>query len=420
MTARSTQHPPTMMSARSRGSPGLCTRSASRSVASVRNTSSAAARVSTKRCSASRSYSARPISTAAIVVIVPPMPTSVAASTHGGQLAQHVVEVGVDERERVAQLLGRGRIGVQLLLGEADAADRDRHGPVERRRADRQLGRAATDVEHQERPERLVELARRAEERKRPSSTPSSTSIGDPEHLGSPGREVSAVGRLAHGLGRDRAHPASPVRLDEVAVLGEHLERAGDAVGVERPGAVGRSTRAAVTAIRRSSATEPAFTSRRIEFVPQSTTATGRAERRHYATQLDRDPSADGIVEPGEMRGVVRVEALHALPGASDAAGGSRTVVTGRDGRVTLGRVRARGPPRGRPRSTARSAARTPPARLEPAHGFDSRPSRPASSAWAWACRRRAAARCGSRSVVHPRRVPPPRTDREELGRGAR
>ena len=44
------------------------------------------------------------------------------------------------------------------------------------------------------------------------------------------------------------------------------------------------------------------------------------------------------------MGGVVRVQALHALPGASDAAGGPRTVVTGRDGRVTLGRVRRVGP----------------------------------------------------------------------------
>ena len=47
------------------------------SVASVRNTSSAAARVRSKWWSASRSYSARPISTAATVVTVPATPTSV-------------------------------------------------------------------------------------------------------------------------------------------------------------------------------------------------------------------------------------------------------------------------------------------------------------------------------------------------------
>ena len=83
---------------------------------------------------------------------------------HGGQLAEHVVEVRVDEREGVAQLLGRGWIGLQLLLGQADAADRDRDSPVERGSAGRELGRPAADVDDQERRERLVELARRAEE----------------------------------------------------------------------------------------------------------------------------------------------------------------------------------------------------------------------------------------------------------------
>src|SRR5690606_30002540 len=54
-TATSTQQPPTMTSARAGSSPGLWTRSASASVASVRNTSSAASRVSRKWWMRSRS-----------------------------------------------------------------------------------------------------------------------------------------------------------------------------------------------------------------------------------------------------------------------------------------------------------------------------------------------------------------------------
>ena len=53
--ATSTQQPPTITSARASSRPGLWMRSAGDSVASVRNTSSAAARVSTKWWMASRS-----------------------------------------------------------------------------------------------------------------------------------------------------------------------------------------------------------------------------------------------------------------------------------------------------------------------------------------------------------------------------
>ena len=369
MTARSTQQPPTMMSLRSRGRPGLCTRSARRSVASVRNTSSAAARVSTKRCSASRSYSARPISTAAIVVMVPPMPTSVAASRHRGQLAEHVVEVRVDEREGVAQLLGRGWIGLQLLLGQADAADRDRYSPVERGRAGRELGRPATDVEDQERRERLVELARRAEEPIAPFLDAVDHLDGRSQHLGSPAREVSAVGRLAHGLGRHRAHPASPVRFDEVAVLGEHLESAGDAVRVERPGAVGCSTEPGHDhpALERDRARlhEQADRVR-----PAVDDRDGRAERQQLRAQLRPRPTCR------RDRRTPRDGRRSARAGTSRPAGCLR-----RRRRAADRRDRAGWPRHARPRTRAcgrREVVRVDctlccshaAPRLEPAHGF--------------------------------------------------
>ena len=72
--------PPTMTSTRPGSSPGLWRRSAAGSVASVRNTSSAAARVRRKWWMRSRSYSARPCSTAATVDTVPATPMTVPAS----------------------------------------------------------------------------------------------------------------------------------------------------------------------------------------------------------------------------------------------------------------------------------------------------------------------------------------------------
>ena len=50
---------------------------------------------------------------------------------------------------RLAQLLGRRRIGVQELLGEPHAPDVDRDQPVGLVGADDELGRAAADVDHE-------------------------------------------------------------------------------------------------------------------------------------------------------------------------------------------------------------------------------------------------------------------------------
>ena len=78
---------------------------------------------------ASRSYSARPISTAATVVIVPARPTNVRACGHCRHLADDVVEPARRLGDGVGQLLGRGRVVLQVLLGQAHAADVDRDAP---------------------------------------------------------------------------------------------------------------------------------------------------------------------------------------------------------------------------------------------------------------------------------------------------
>jgi hypothetical protein len=99
---------------------------------------------------------------------------------------------------------------------------------------------------------------------------------GRAQHLGRSDDEVVSVGRLANRLRGDRTHSSRAVRLDDLAILRERLERAGDAVGVEATVRSVERPRRVVTT-RRSSVTEPARMSSRVEFVPQSMTATGTA-----------------------------------------------------------------------------------------------------------------------------------------------
>ena len=156
----------------------------------------------------------------------------------------------------------------------------------------------------------------------------------------------------------------------------------------------GRSNdRGAWSTIRRSSATEPALMSSRVEFVPQSTTATGVRARARRAYTSSRSWAATqrptGSSKPARKRRVVRVEALHALARAADAPRRARALVTGGDA------------PRRAPRRTRRAQPRAPrgrrrallPARHRPLRAGSpplTRPCRRASSAWASACRRRA------------------------------
>ena len=100
-----------------------------------------------------------------------------------------------------------------------------------------------------------------------------------------------------------------------------------------------------VVTTRRSSVTEPARMSSRVEFVSAVDDRDRHGERGHDApdaslAQLAGDPTTDGVVEPGEEGCVVSVEALHALARAADATRWSRTLMTGGDGRVALLGVR--------------------------------------------------------------------------------
>ena len=97
---------------------------------------------------------------------VPARPTSVAASAAPGITRGDVGDEVAHDRDRVRQLLGRGRVGVQELLGDAHAADVERDQAVGRVGAEHELGGATADVDDEVGRGR-VEVGGRAEERQR-------------------------------------------------------------------------------------------------------------------------------------------------------------------------------------------------------------------------------------------------------------
>ena len=232
-TATTTIAPPTITSTRPGSSPGLWRRRAIGSVASVRNTSSAAARVSRKWWMRSlsdgvdaeldrghRPHRARGPDRASC------------ACARAGNRAVDVGEVVAHDRHRLAQLLGRRRIGVQELLGEAHAADVDRHQPVGLVGADDELGRAAADVDDEvrrglrrgrrsRRGTRGAPLPRRSAARAARRARCSAGSKNSSRFVASRDALVAVV----------RTRATSCAAIDAV-VLAQHGDRALDRVGI--------------------------------------------------------------------------------------------------------------------------------------------------------------------------------------------
>ena len=234
---------------------------------------------------------------------------------------------------------------------------------------------------------------------RRPSSSPDSTSTGVPST--SVARTTKSCPSVAS---RTACVATARTRRAPCASTTSRYSASTSSVRVT-PSASRRPVRSVerprrVVTTRRSSVTEPARMSSRVEFVPQSMTATGTASegttRLQVLAQLGGDPATDGVVDPGEEGCVVSVEALDALARAADASRWSRTLVTDGDGRVALLGVRGVGvprAPRGRRRALLPARHRPPRAGSPPL----TRPFRRARSASASACRRRGAARFGSR-----------------------
>ena len=165
-------------------------------------------------------------------------------------------------------------------LGEPDAADRQRHGGLGVVDADRELGRAAADVEDEERSSLGFELGGGAEEAEQGLLLPVEHLEVGAEHLAGLGQEVVAVGDVAqHRRGhRPDARPPRGRRAPCRSSARQARVRA-TASGWRRPvAATPWPSRVVIT--RRSSSLVPSVTSSRTELVPMSMAATFTAARR--------------------------------------------------------------------------------------------------------------------------------------------
>ena len=230
------QAPPTITSARSGSRPGLWTRSASASVTSVRYTSSAAARSSTKWWMRVPVVGGEAELDRRERLERPGQPQPGPHLAEVGHPAPHVVEVGLHDREARHQLLGPGRIVVHpVLLGQAGRAELGRALVV----LGGELAGAAAQVDDGEGPIGRVQLGRsRPRKDSRASSSPSRSSRRGAR---APRRRVEERRRVAGpsqgGGGEDR----QPAALDPVGVqprrqVGEAGQRRRRPVGVERAG----------------------------------------------------------------------------------------------------------------------------------------------------------------------------------------
>ena len=137
----------------------------------------------------------------------------------GGQLADHVLEVGLRHRDGSAQLLGprAGRCWRNFSVSRTQpmSTDTTPSGSVG---ADDELGRAAADVDDEERARRRGR-ARRWRRRRRggPPRRPTAARAGAPSDLGGGVEEVVAVGGVAGGRGGRCPHPLDAVAVHDLA-----------------------------------------------------------------------------------------------------------------------------------------------------------------------------------------------------------
>ena len=252
---------------------------------------------------------------------------------------------------------GRGGSDGSSRLGQRRAAERERHdavgGSSSRRRSsgpEDQLGRAAADVDHEQRQ------GRRGRPRgRRPADGPARHHPGEAQP--GLGRRAQHLGRVAErGLGHGEQlldvagrpgrcgghHPdhAGLVLVDEQAVVPEHARGPLERVRLEpsraaepfgQPGDLGAADDGGAVAANEEAGRVGPDVDRRA--------GGGRWAHGRLVGQPGGDPSAHGVVPTGQEPGVVRVEALHADPGAAHpSARGGAGVVRGHGG-IALGGV---------------------------------------------------------------------------------
>ena len=141
-----------------------------------------------------------------MLVTVPARPDERHRVGHARDRALDVGDVIADHGHRVRQLLRRGGIGVQELLGDAHATDVHRDETVGRVGAEHELGGATTDVDDEIRRGR-VEVGGRTEERQRGLFL-TREQLGLDARVARGGEELVAIRRVARRAGGGGAHGA--------------------------------------------------------------------------------------------------------------------------------------------------------------------------------------------------------------------
>ena len=341
-----------------------------------------------------------------------------------------VVEVGLDDRQAGHQLLGPGRVVVDPVVGEAGGAelDRARGSPVawrtrrtRRRGRRRRTGPSAGSTSGRSRPGRRgAPPPRRRAPRGRTPSDARRRGRGTSSRVGRSAQRPRWRSTASRGAPRARSTsaPAAPARQARVAADARR-GRAGPLAPTPSPRPVTTVSRSTVAPAvgDEQPGRRGASRCRR----PDAAHAARPSPRHESAAQAGGDPATDRVVAAGEVPGVVGVEALHARRACRRRRRDGRGPGASRAGAPRRARRRSGG---GRRRassgSTSASARRTPPAASSRLTATDAaRPDQPVAGRHR-ACRRRAAARCGSRPGRRARRARPPERRPGAGGRAAR
>ena len=201
------------------------------------------------------------------------------------------------------------------------------------------------------------------------------------DDLGRRDEEVLAVGGVPYGRRRHQAGPAHPLGVHDGAVGPQGGKGALHRLRAESTGRVDALTQAGDRHLPGAHVAAGPTTSRRVEFVPQSSAASAPSsstppsitERARVSRRAGLSPSSvrrprpDDVVAPGQPPGQVGMEALDPLARArrrprSDAARSSRP------GSGRRARRRSGGGPRPAPPRPPASASPDAAGGLEPAH----------------------------------------------------
>ena len=272
------QLPATITSARAGSRPGLCLRSSSDSVASVRNTSSMASRSNRKWWMASRSHSASPSSTAAIVVMVPARPTNVFAAVIAGHAHGRC--------RRARPRSPRCRHGAPRAAGGSDSmycSVRRTHPMSIERDASTSVVPTMNSVEPppmsttRNGPSAGSSSAVAPRNDSSASCSPESSSGRTPMIASAASKNSSRLAGIAGRRRRRHPDPVDAVLVEDCPVAAEDVRRVRcDRIGIQHPGAVDALAEAGDgvhPGQRLLVGPEPRATRSRVELVPQSIAA---------------------------------------------------------------------------------------------------------------------------------------------------